>query len=92
MGKDWEKQQLDKLVAQQQNRIEKLKHGLLKEEGKIAQSKAYNEATTQSQISEKKKRSELTIIVAAGENNAIGKDNDLIWHLSDDLKLSLIHI
>ncbi|OUS00527.1 diacylglycerol kinase [Flavobacteriales bacterium 33_180_T64] len=26
------------------------------------------------------------MIVAAGENNAIGKDNDLIWHLSDDLK------
>ncbi len=32
------------------------------------------------------KKNELTIIVAAGENNAIGKDNDLIWHLSDDLK------
>ncbi|EPR72643.1 Dihydrofolate reductase [Winogradskyella psychrotolerans RS-3] len=24
--------------------------------------------------------------MAAGEDNAIGKDNDLIWHLSDDLK------
>jgi dihydrofolate reductase len=34
----------------------------------------------------KKKTKGLTIIVAAGENNAIGKDNDLIWHLSDDLK------
>tara|TARA_R110000851_G_scaffold293087_1_gene447659 strand:+ start:2548 stop:3078 length:531 start_codon:yes stop_codon:yes gene_type:complete len=33
-----------------------------------------------------KTASELTIIVAAGENNAIGKDNDLIWHLSTDLK------
>ena len=86
MGKDWEKQQLDKLVAQQQNRIEKLKQGFLKEEEKIAQSKAYNEATVQSKTSEKKKTSKLTIIVAAGENNAIGKDNDLIWHLSDDLK------
>lgn len=28
----------------------------------------------------------LTIIVAVAENNAIGKDNDLIWYLSDDLK------
>ena len=28
----------------------------------------------------------LTIIVAVAENNAIGKDNQLIWHLSDDLK------
>ena len=24
--------------------------------------------------------------MAAAENNAIGKDNQLIWHLSDDLK------
>jgi len=28
----------------------------------------------------------LTLIAAADENNAIGKDNQLIWHLSDDLK------
>lgn len=28
----------------------------------------------------------MTIIVAAAENNAIGKDNKLIWRLSDDLK------
>ncbi|OEK08069.1 diacylglycerol kinase [Flavivirga aquatica] len=26
------------------------------------------------------------MIVAAAENDAIGKDNKLIWHLSDDLK------
>ncbi len=28
----------------------------------------------------------ITIIVAAAQNNALGKDNQLIWHLSDDLK------
>lgn len=28
----------------------------------------------------------LSIIVALAENNAIGKNNDLIWYLSDDLK------
>lgn len=27
-----------------------------------------------------------TIIVAIAENNAIGKDNDLLWHISGDLK------
>ena len=86
MGKDWEKIQLDKLVNQQQQRIDALKKQFLKEETKIAQSQAYNEAQAQSESAEKKKNSELTIIVAAGENNAIGKDNDLIWHLSDDLK------
>lgn len=28
----------------------------------------------------------ISIIVAIGANNAIGKDNQLLWHLSDDLK------
>lgn len=85
MGEDWEKHQLDKLVAKQQLRIEKLKNDFLKEEKKIAQTKAYNEVQNTSSASEKKTTS-LTIIVAAGEDNAIGKDNDLIWHLSNDLK------
>ncbi|MBU0763896.1 MAG: dihydrofolate reductase, partial [Bacteroidetes bacterium] len=28
----------------------------------------------------------ISIIVAIAENNAIGKDNRLLWHISDDLK------
>ncbi len=28
----------------------------------------------------------ISIIVAVADNNAIGKDNDLLWHISDDLK------
>lgn len=28
----------------------------------------------------------LSIIVAIAQNNAIGKDNDLLWHISDDLR------
>ena len=28
----------------------------------------------------------LSLIVAIAQNNAIGKDNDLLWHISDDLK------
>ena len=34
----------------------------------------------------KSKENCLTIIVAASENNAIGKNNKLIWDLPDDLK------
>lgn len=86
MGKDWENYQLEKLVNQQQQRIEKLKEGFLKEERKIAQSQAYKETHPETKPEEKKNSNELTIIVAAGEDNAIGKDNDLIWHLSNDLK------
>ena len=28
----------------------------------------------------------LTLIAAAGENNELGKNNDMIWHLPDDFK------
>lgn len=84
MGKTWEKNQLDKLVAKQQERIDKLKAGFIKEETLKAQSEAYKEPlpVTQNQ----KPKIELTIIVAAAENDAIGKGNKLIWHLRDDLK------
>lgn len=85
MGKEWEDQQREALVSKQKERIEQLKQGYLKEEKEIAKSQAYNQVLESNAMSEKK-TSNLTIIVAAGENNAIGKDNDLIWHLSDDLK------
>ncbi|MCB4806731.1 dihydrofolate reductase [Tamlana sp. 62-3] len=78
MGKAWEKEQLEKLVSKQQDRINKLKEGFLKEETLIAKSEAFKDTNI--------KNSNLTIIVAAAENNAIGKGNKLIWHLSDDLK------
>ncbi len=79
MGKDWEQKQLDKLITQQQKRIEQLQQRVKKE---------YPIPTEKIVDSEKKTKnaSEITIIVAAGENDAIGKDNKLIWHLSDDLK------
>ena len=75
LGKAWEKKQLEKLVNKQNERIEHLKKGLIKEETKMVQSEIF-----------KAKTQDLTIIVAAAENNAIGKNNDLIWHLSEDLK------
>ena len=87
MGKAWEKAQLEKLVAKQQDRIESLKAEFVKEEKLIAQSEVFNESATQSETSiTKTKKSELTIIAAAAENDAIGLGNKLIWHLSDDLK------
>lgn len=71
MGKSWEQEQLQKLISKQKERIAQLQDTLEKEGA---------------QLEVEKKKSELTIIVAAAENNAIGKDNKLIWHLSDDLK------
>ena len=86
MGKTWKKQQLEKLVNLQQFRIEKLKEKLSKEEYKIAKSQLYNESLQKKTEHIEPNLTQLTIIVAAGEDNAIGKDNDLIWHLKDDLK------
>jgi dihydrofolate reductase len=82
MGKAWEKEQLDKLVAKQQERIDKLKTSLLKEEKLIAESEVYNQEKPKTL----KSKGNLTIIVAASENDAIGLGNKLIWHLSNDLK------
>ncbi len=81
MGKQWEQKQLDTLIVQQQQRIDKLKEQILNTQSKDEAKEMDTEDT-----SEVKKNSELTIIVAAGENDALGKDNKLIWHLSDDLK------
>lgn len=85
MGKAWEQQQMEKLVAKQQTRIDKLKEGFRKEEEIKAKSEVFNEVHPD-ENTETKKTSELTIIVAAAENDAIGRGNQLIWHLSDDLK------
>lgn len=79
MGKEWEQQQLDILVAKQKERVSQL-------EKQVASSQP---AANSKSISEEKKTSivnGLTLIVAAGENNAIGKDNQLVWYLGDDLK------
>lgn len=77
MGKEWEEAQMNKLVTKQKERIAKLRTEIDK-----------GQPIQQNVLIEKKGsvRKNLTLIVAAGENNTIGKDNALIWHLSDDLK------
>jgi len=77
MGKDWEKKQMKVLVNKQQVKIAEIKAELEKEARIIAESQLY---------SKKNPKSLVTLIAAASENNVIGKDNKLIWHLSDDLK------
>ncbi|PWI29434.1 dihydrofolate reductase [Xanthomarina sp. GH4-25] len=77
LGDAWEQEQLTKLVALQKERIAKLQQQVEKN----------NPLPTEKKIPlPSSKKSEVTLIVAAGENDEIGKDNQLIWHLSDDLK------
>ncbi|RIA10730.1 dihydrofolate reductase [Flavobacteriaceae bacterium MAR_2010_72] len=79
LGKQWEQNQLDKLVAKQKARIEELQ--------KKVENKYPLPAPTSIEAEKKTQIIKgLTLIVAAGENDAIGKNNQLIWHLSDDLK------
>ncbi len=74
-NKEWERIQTDKILAKHDKKIVKLEKKVLKEE-------RFKESTA----SRQKKNQVITIIAAAAKNNEIGKDNKLIWHLSNDLK------
>ena len=75
LGNKWLKAQKKYLIEIQQNKIQSLKKAMEKEAHVKFESETFNSNS-----------SLITIIAAASENNVIGKDNKLIWHLSDDLK------
>ena len=81
MGKEWERKQTEKLVAKQEKRIGKIKKKLERETQFKAESQFYIEQEKKSV-----KKQTVTLIAAIAHNNALGKDNDLIWHLPADLK------
>ena len=72
INKSWVKNQKNKLIKVQKAEIESIKQKMNIESKIKAESEAFN-----------KKPQLITIIVAASENNIIGNDNKLIWHLSD---------
>ncbi|MGY8949287.1 MAG: dihydrofolate reductase [Flavobacteriales bacterium] len=77
MGKEWKKEEVKKLVLKQELEISKIKIEVEKEARIKAESQLFNQNNRKNLI---------TIIAAASENNVIGKNNKLIWYLSDDLK------
>jgi dihydrofolate reductase len=79
MNSAWEKEQIKKLVGRQEARIEKMKRKLDKEANIKANAEWQKEQPD-------KPKQRITIIAAAATNNALGKDNQLIWHLSKDLQ------
>ena len=81
MGKEWERKHTEKLVAKQEKRIEEIKKKLERETQHKAESQFYNE-----QKKKNNPKQTITLIAAIANNNALGKDNDLIWHLPADLK------
>lgn len=75
INKFWIKKQKNKLIKIQKLKIENIKAKMDIETKIKAETDFIN-----------KKIQLVTIIVAASENNVIGNNNKLIWHLSDDLK------
>ena len=75
INKSWIKNQKNKLIKIQKLEIENIKAKIDVETKIKAETDFFN-----------KKTQLITIIVAASENNVIGNNNKLIWHLSDDLK------
>lgn len=75
INNSWIKNQKHNLIKIQRLKIESLKKEMEIETKIKAESELFN-----------KKSQLVTIIVAAAENNVIGNENKLIWHLSDDLK------
>ena len=75
LGNKWLKAQKKYLIEIQQNKIQSLKKEMEKEAHVKFESEAFNNSSRL-----------ITIIAAASDNNVIGKNNKLIWHLSDDLK------
>ncbi len=71
LGPDWESEQLEKLKAKQEARIAKLKK-------QLPEDSSLEEAPANT--------NKITLIAAAGANNELGKDNDLVWHLPIDFK------
>jgi len=76
MGKAWRETQLEFLLEKQALQVEKLKRAMDKEAALKASAEWQRENRKQN----------ITMIAAAAENNALGKDNQLIWHLSKDLQ------
>ncbi len=74
-GTEWERIQTDKILEKHDKKVIKLEKKVLKEISKKEKVADYQ-----------KSKQVITLIAAAGTNNEIGKDNKLIWHLSNDLK------
>jgi len=87
MGKEWERKQTEKLITKQELKIAKLEKEIALEAKLKTESELYaSELKKKGQSSRQFSQRMITIIAAIANNNALGKDNQLIWHLPADLK------
>jgi dihydrofolate reductase len=80
MSKEWEHKQLSKLKVKQEKRILELQ----KQVEKVIPIS--NTKSNQTLVSKAPKDKVITMIAAAGANNELGLNNELVWHLPDDFK------
>ncbi len=78
-GKEWVRLETEKLIKKHETKTEKLEKKLIKK-GVISISDK-----TPTNI-KKKSEKVITIIAALGKHRELGKNNQLIWHLPNDLK------
>ncbi|MBP2832428.1 dihydrofolate reductase [Aquimarina sp. U1-2] len=90
MGQEWTDRQMERLITKQKEEIALIqrdidlmypKDELIKKKEAFITRKASD--TIEDTVNT---NSMITMIAAAAENNALGKDNDLVWHLPDDFK------
>ncbi len=90
MGQEWSDRQMERLVSKQKEEIALMQKDidLMYPKEELVQKKEEFIKAKASEIVEElnEQKSMITMIAAAGENNALGKDNDLVWHLPDDFK------
>jgi len=82
MNKKWEEAQISSLVQKQKDKISRIQE-------RVEQSNPLPKPEVKKQEPVKPVETisnKITLIAAAAENNALGKDNDLPWHLPDDFK------
>jgi dihydrofolate reductase len=80
MDKEWEHKQLSKLKTKQEKRILELQNQIEKE------NPIPNAKKNQTLMSKSSEDKVITMIAAAGANNELGLNNELVWHLPDDFK------
>ncbi|MEO9552691.1 MULTISPECIES: dihydrofolate reductase [Nonlabens] len=77
LGPGWEKRQYERLVQKQKDRIAQIEEKVTKS-NPLPETKIINTPVSKKRV--------ITMIAAAGANNELGKDGDLVWHLPDDFK------
>ncbi|WP_055411697.1 dihydrofolate reductase [Nonlabens sp. YIK11] len=79
LGPEWEKRQYERLVQKQVDKIQKL-------QSKVDKNHPLPEVKLDNPMAPLPKSKTITMIAAAGENNELGKNGEMVWHLPDDFK------